>query len=120
MRFQFNAEEREKSKKRTRRKPPVPVESYNNAIVQMIARIKGIEGCSTFAVNLSEKVFRLDSLGKQIYKDYEQVTSTDLARAIMLYSFFEKKAKAEQDPTKTASYNYCADMMFDLIDSYKA
>ena len=59
-------EEREKSKKRTRRKPPVPVESYNNAIVQMIARIKGIEGCSTFAVNLSEKVFRLDSLGKQI------------------------------------------------------
>ena len=112
-------EEREKSKKRTRRKPPVPVESYNNAIVQMIARIKGIEGYSTFAVNLSEKVFRLDSLGKQIYKDYEQVTNTDLARAIMLYSFFEKKAKAEQDPTKAASYNYCADLMFDLIDSYK-
>ena len=112
-------EEREKSKKRTRRKPPVPVESYNNAIVQMIARIQGIEGCSTFAVNLSEKVFRLDSLGKQIYKDYEQVTNTDLARAVMLYNFFEKKAKAEQDPTKAASYNYCADMMFDLIDSYK-
>ena len=112
-------EEREKENKRIRRKPPVPVESYNNAIVQMIARIKGIEDCSSFAVNLSEKVFRLDSLGKQIYKDYEQVTSTELAKAVMLYNFYEKKAKAEQDPKKIAYYNYCADMMFDLVDSYR-
>lgn len=112
-------EEREKENKRIRRKPPVPVESYNNAIVQMIARIKGIEDCSSFAVNLSEKVFRLDSLGKQIYKDYEEVTNTELAKAVMLYSFYEKKAKAEQDPKKIAYYNYCADMMLDLVDSYR-
>ena len=102
-----------------RRKPPVPVESYHNAIAQMVARIEGIEGCSTFAVNLSEKVFRLDSLGKQIYKDYEQVTNTGIARAVMMYSYFDKKARAEKDVTKAASYNYCADLMFDLIDSYK-
>lgn len=113
-------EEREKEKKRIRRKPPVPVESYHNAIAQMVARIEGIESYSTFAVNLSEKVFRLDRLGEQIYKDYKRATNTEIAGAVMMYSYFDKKAKAEKDPTKAASYNYCADMMFDLIDSYKA
>lgn len=112
-------EDKKSSKKRARRKPPVPVESYYNAIAQMVARIEGIEGCSAFAVNLSEKVFRLDRLGEQIYEDYKRATNIEIASAVMMYNYFDKKARAEKDPTKTASYNYCADMMFDLIDSYK-
>ena len=112
-------EERKEQKKRIRRKPPIPAESYDNAISQMIARIEGIENCSSFAVNLSEKVCRLESIARQIYDDYTAVKETGLARANILYSYFIKKAKNEKDPEKIASYNYCADMMFDLIDSYK-
>ena len=112
-------EERKEQKKRIRRKPPIPAESYDNAISQMIARIEGIENCSSFAVNLSEKVCRLESIARQIYDDYTAVKETGLASANILCSYLIKKAKNEKDQEKIASYNYCADMMFDLIDSYK-
>ena len=37
----------------------------------------------------------------------------------MLYHYFDKKAKNEKDSMKMMAYNYYADLMYDLIDSYK-
>ena len=112
-------EERKEKKKRVNRKPPFEVLAYNNAIAAMIARIQAIEADSSFAVNLSEKAFKLERIAAQVYDNYESETNTEIARAIMLYHYFDKKVKNEKDSMKMMAYNYYADLMYDLIDSYK-
>ena len=112
-------EERKEKKKRANRKPPFEVLAYNNAIAAMIARIQAIEADSSFAMNLSEKAFKLERIAAQVYDNYESETNTEIARAIMLYHYFDKKAKNEKDNMKMMAYNYYADLMYDLIDSYK-
>ena len=112
-------EERKEKKKRVNRKPPFEVLAYNNAISAMIARVQAIEADSSFAVNLSEKAFKLERIAAQVHDNYESETNTEIARAIMLYHYFDKKAKNEKDSMKMMAYNYYADLMYDLIDSYK-
>lgn len=112
-------EEKEREGKKSYKKMPVSMDEYNNAIAQMIARIEGSENVSTFAVSLSYKIYALENVAEKVYKDYKRVSNSDLSRAVMMYSFFDKKAKHEKEPDKIMMYNYCADMMYDLVDSYK-
>ena len=115
----IHRERKEREGKKSYKKMPVTAQEYNNAIAQMNARIEAIEDVSTFAINLANKVFSLESLAMQVYKDYTKVSNSELSKAIILYAFFDKKSKHEKDEQKMMTYNYCADMMFDLVDSYK-